>query len=92
MNLALFDAEVFVTAVRDFAVRGDDSGLRGYSAACLERTWRYQEFSHWMADMMHGASGDGGAFRERIMRARLDRILSSDAGARYYQEMFTGLG
>jgi p-hydroxybenzoate 3-monooxygenase len=96
MNLALFDAETFAAAVRDFTVSGDESGLLGYSATCLERTWRYQEFSHWLTDMMHGASGapvgDGGSFRERIMRARLERMLSSEAAARYYQEMFSGLG
>jgi p-hydroxybenzoate 3-monooxygenase len=96
MNLALFDAETFATAVRDFTVDGDESGLRGYSAICLNRTWRYQEYSNWLADMMHGASGapvrDGGTFRERIMRARLDRMLSSETAGRYYSEMFTGLG
>ena len=96
MNLALFDAEVFASAVRDYTVSGDESGLRGYSAACLDRTWRYQEFSNWLTDMMHGASGapagGGGSFRERIMRARLERMLSSETAARYYQEMFTGLG
>jgi hypothetical protein len=46
--------------------------------------------------MMHGSSGapvgGGGTFRERIMRARLDRMLSSDTAGRYYAEMFTGLG
>jgi p-hydroxybenzoate 3-monooxygenase len=96
MNLALFDAEVFATAVRDFTQRGDESGLLGYSAACLERTWRYQEFSNWLTDMMHGASGapvgGGGEWQERIMRARLERMLTSETAGRYYQEMFTGLG
>ena len=96
MSLALYDAEIFVAAVRDFTASGDESGLRGYSATCLARTWRYQEFSNWLAGMMHGASGapvgGGGAFRERIMRARLERLLSSDTAGRYYAEMFTGLG
>jgi len=96
MNLALFDAEVFSAGVRDFTLSGDESGLRDYSDSCLDRTWRYQEFSNWLADMMHGASGapvgGGGTFRERIMRARLDRLLSSDTAGRYYAEMFTGLG
>jgi p-hydroxybenzoate 3-monooxygenase len=96
MNLALFDAEMFAAAVRDYAATGDDSALRGYSDTCLARTWRYQEYSNWLADMVHGASGSpvggGGSFRERIMRARLERLLSSDIAARYYAEMFTGLG
>ena len=96
MNLALFDAEVFASAVRDFTATGDDSALRAYSGTCLARTWRYQEYSNWLAEMVHGASGSpvggGGSFRERIMRARLERLLSSDIAARYYAEMFTGLG
>jgi p-hydroxybenzoate 3-monooxygenase len=96
MNLALFDAETFVTGVRDYVRTGDDAGLRAYSAIVLDRTWRYQEYSNWLADMMHGAAGapvgGGGSFREKIMRARLDRLLSSETAARYYQEMFTGLG
>jgi p-hydroxybenzoate 3-monooxygenase len=96
MNLALFDAEVFASAVSEYTATGDESGLRDYSDTCLRRTWRYQEFSNWLAEMMHGASGapvgGGGSFREHIMRARLERMLSSEAAARYYQEMFTGLG
>jgi p-hydroxybenzoate 3-monooxygenase len=96
MNLALFDAEVFAAAVRDFTATGDDSALRAYSGTCLARTWRYQEYSNWLAEMVHGASGSpvggGSSFRERIMRARLERLLSSGIAARYYAEMFTGLG
>jgi p-hydroxybenzoate 3-monooxygenase len=96
MNLALFDAGVFAAAVSDYIAAGDESGLRDYSDTCLRRTWRYQEFSNWLAEMMHGASGapvgGGGSFREQIMRARLERMLTSDTAARYYQEMFTGLG
>ena len=56
----------------------------------------FQEYANWLADMLHGASGSpvggGGSFRERIMRARLERLLSSEAAARYYAEMFSGLG
>jgi len=115
MNLALFDAETFAAAVGDFTASGDESGLASYSGTCLARTWRYQEYSNWLADMMHGASGSpvaasgspvgasgsavaasgsaaSGSFRERIMRARLERLLSSETAARYYAEMFTGLG
>ena len=69
MNLALFDAEVFAAAVRDFTATGDDSALHAYSGTCLARTWRYQEYSNWLAEMVHGASGSpvggGGSFRER---------------------------
>jgi p-hydroxybenzoate 3-monooxygenase len=87
---------VFAAAVGSYARSGDESGLLAYSGTCLERTWRYQEYSNWLADMMHGASGSpvggGGSFRMRIMRARRERLLSSETAARCYAEMFTGLG
>jgi hypothetical protein len=54
MNLALFDAEVFAGAVREFTATGDESGLLGCSATCLARTWRYQEYSNWLADICTG--------------------------------------
>jgi p-hydroxybenzoate 3-monooxygenase len=91
MNLALYDAEVFATAVRDFAAYGDDSGLRSYSSVCLARTWKYQEWSHWMSEMLHGMCHQDG-FRARLARARFERVASTPAGARYWAELMTGLG
>jgi p-hydroxybenzoate 3-monooxygenase len=41
-NLALHDALLLADALVAFLVRGDDSELRGYSAACLRRVWHYQ--------------------------------------------------
>jgi p-hydroxybenzoate 3-monooxygenase len=93
MNLALYDAEVFATAVRDFTRDGDDAGLRAYSDTCLARTWKYQEWSHWMADMLCGACpANASPFRQRLARARLDRVLGSDTGRAYWAELWTGLG
>ena len=93
MNLALYDAEVFATAVRDFTRDGDDAGLRAYSGTCLARTWKYQEWSHWMADMLCGlCPANASPFRRRLARARLDRVLSTDTGRAYWAELWTGLG
>jgi p-hydroxybenzoate 3-monooxygenase len=93
MNLALYDAEVFAAAVRDRTSDGDDSGLRAYSDVCLERTWKYQEWSYWMSEMLFDLSGpDADPFRARLARARLRRVLDSPAAARYWAEMMTGLG
>jgi p-hydroxybenzoate 3-monooxygenase len=93
MNLALYDAEVFAAAVRDRTRDGDDSGLRAYSDTCLARTWKYQEWSYWMSEMLHGMSGaSADPFLARLARARFQRILDSQAAARYWAEMMTGLG
>lgn len=92
MNLALYDAEVFAAAVRD-RIGGDDSGLRAYSQVCLARTWKYQEWSYWMSEMLLGLSGaDADPFLARLARARFQRVLDSPAATRYWAEMMTGLG
>ena len=53
MNLAIVDACVLFDAVRRFVHSGDGSGLDTYSDTCLERVWRVQDFSMWMAWMLH---------------------------------------
>lgn len=93
MNLALYDAEVFAAAVRDYAKTGDDSGLRGYSDTCLARTWRYQEWSHWMAGMLFGMCPENtDPFGGKLARARFERTQGTEAGNRFWSDLQTGLG
>lgn len=91
MNMALYDAEVFARAVRDFVQTGDGTGLRDYSAVCLRHTWTYQEFSRWMTEMLHDPGQQADPFRARLARARLDRLLGSDTAAREFGELISGL-
>jgi p-hydroxybenzoate 3-monooxygenase len=92
MNLALYDAEVFATAVRDYTATGDVEGLRAYSATCLARTWRYQEWSEWFAEMIFGmCPQNADPFRSRLARARFERVLTMPTAERHWSELFTGL-
>jgi len=93
MNLALYDADVFARAVRDFVHDRDDAGLRAYSQRCLRRVWNDQEFSHWMTRTLHdaGDAGDSGPFRRGLARARLDRLFTSPAAAQSFAELMTGV-
>ncbi|MEU9170321.1 4-hydroxybenzoate 3-monooxygenase [Streptomyces sp. NPDC048420] len=90
MNLALYDADLLARAVRDFVRSGDDTALRTYSARCLRRVWNDQEFSHWLTRTLHDA-GDAGPFLRHLARARLDRLFTSEASARAFAELMTGL-
>ncbi|WP_306335606.1 4-hydroxybenzoate 3-monooxygenase [Streptomyces sp. KL118A] len=89
MNLALHDAFLLGDALVAYAVDGDESGLRGYSAACLPRVWQYQEFSQWFADVLHGASS-GDPFEAGTADARLRRLLGSPTGAAAFAELYIG--
>ncbi|MGW7368016.1 4-hydroxybenzoate 3-monooxygenase [Streptomyces sp. NPDC054841] len=89
MNLALHDAmllgDALVASLRD----GDDSGLRGYSAACLRRAWQYQEFSQWLSEVLHGPSS-GDPYRAGCATARLRRLFESPAAAEAFAELYIG--
>lgn len=93
MNLALFDAEAFVLAVDAFLVSGDSKGLDTYSETCLSRTWRYQEYSGWLTEMLHeaGDTSQEMAFRRKLARARFERMMSSPSSAQYYSILQAGL-
>ncbi|MFE7765640.1 4-hydroxybenzoate 3-monooxygenase [Streptomyces sp. NPDC057438] len=89
MNLALHDSFLLADALIARLREGDDGGLRGYSAACLRRVWHYQEFSQWLAELLHGPSS-GDAFRAGAATARLRRVLGSPAAASTFAELFIG--
>ncbi|GIH14427.1 4-hydroxybenzoate 3-monooxygenase [Rugosimonospora africana] len=92
MNLAVLDAETLAVAISAAVRDGDESGLRAYSATCLERAWRYQEFSRWMLEMLHDA-GDAsrvGPFRRRLARTRLAALFTDSTAARVFGEMMAG--
>jgi p-hydroxybenzoate 3-monooxygenase len=95
MNLALFDAEAFAVAARDYVRDGDDSGLRSYSDTCLARTWRYQEYADWMSSLLFSMSGEHAVadpYGARLARARLARFADpASAAARAWGELMTGL-
>jgi p-hydroxybenzoate 3-monooxygenase len=95
MNLALFDAETFAVAIRDYARDGDDRGLRSYSSTCLARTWRYQEYADWMSSLLFSLCGEHAAadpYAARLARARLARFAdASTTAAGAWGELMTGL-
>jgi len=95
MNLALYDAETFANAARDYVQAGDDSGLRAYSDTCLARSWRYQEYADWWSQMFFSRCGERAAadpYGVRIAQARLARFTEpSSAAALAWGAMMTGL-
>jgi p-hydroxybenzoate 3-monooxygenase len=92
-NLAIMEAEVLATALVDAIVRDDERALTGYSATCLPRIWRAQEFSHWMIDLLHGPAGDApdAGFQHALRRARLDSLRDSRAHQNLFAEHYVGI-
>ncbi|MCX4638469.1 4-hydroxybenzoate 3-monooxygenase [Streptomyces sp. P9-2B-2] len=88
MNLAINDALLLGDALIAH-YDGDDSGLAGYSEACLRRVWQYLEFSEWLSYVLHGASS-GDRFRAGTARARLRRLLGSESAAKAFAGLYMG--
>jgi p-hydroxybenzoate 3-monooxygenase len=74
MNLALADVRELAKAFAASLHHRDQSLLDSYSARCLERVWRAEEFSNYMTQMLHPAE-DG--FENGVQSARLRQAVTS---------------
>jgi p-hydroxybenzoate 3-monooxygenase len=90
MNLAIADVKVLAEALVAWYRKGDDSGLDAYSATCLSRVWRVQDFSRTMTELFHSGLG-GGAFDRNVQKARLRYVWTSTAMATVIAENYVGL-
>jgi p-hydroxybenzoate 3-monooxygenase len=89
MNLAIHDAHVLARALDRWYRTGSARLLDGYTAACLPRVWRAQEFSSSMSSMLHRLPGSDD-FLGRLQRAQLQEVCSSETAARSLAENYVG--
>ncbi|MCP2259492.1 p-hydroxybenzoate 3-monooxygenase [Streptoalloteichus tenebrarius] len=89
MNLAAHDAERLAEALVAH-YEGSDALLHDYSATCLRRVWRSQEFCQWMTEVIHASRDAGSSFRQRLAVARLEHLLTSPAAAAVFAENYLG--
>lgn len=92
-NLAVMEAEVLGKALVAHLKGDDEQQLRGYSAACLPRVWRAQEFSHWMINLLHGPMGDDdeAVFLRALQHARLESLRTSRSHQDFFAENYVGI-
>lgn len=92
-NLAIMAAELLAGALVAELRHGDHRPLARYSAECLPRIWRAQEFSHWMINLLHGPpdAGPEGGFLRALRRARLESLRASRAHQDYFAENYVGV-
>ena len=90
LNLAVADVVVLSRALEEWYRRGSDHLLETYSATCLRRVWRAQDFSNYMSAMLHRYPGDD-PFRDRLQLARLETLTVSEPAARALAVSYTGL-
>jgi p-hydroxybenzoate 3-monooxygenase len=90
LNLAVNDVRLLAEALAAWYRTGSTELLDGYSAACLRRVWRVQDFSSWMTAMLHRSPTDD-EFERKLQRARLEYVAASESAARSLAENYVGL-
>jgi len=90
LNLAVHDVRILARALARYYQTGSTRLIDAYSAVCLKRAWRVQDFSSWMSTMLHRLPGSDGFFG-RLQQAQRDYVSRSEAGARSLAENYVGL-
>jgi p-hydroxybenzoate 3-monooxygenase len=92
-NLAVMEAEVLAHALRAQRRQRDEAPLARYSAACLPRIWRAQEFSHWMIHLLHGPTGTDAesSFLRALHLTRLENLKNNRAHQDLFAEGYVGI-
>ncbi len=90
LNLAVHDVFVLSRALAEWYATGSGDQLDDYSATCLRRVWRAQDFSNYMSSMLHRYPGDD-PFRDRLQLARLETLTVSTGAAQALAVNYTGL-
>ena len=89
MNLALADVVVLHRAIEDFVRTGSEARFDDFAAAVSKRIWKAEHFSWWMTSMLHAAP-DANDFDQRRRLGELEMVASSQHGAAYLAEAYTG--
>jgi p-hydroxybenzoate 3-monooxygenase len=90
LNSAASDIYYLYHAMLGHYLKGDDSGLQGYSAKALARIWKAQRFSWWMTTLLHRFP-DATAYDGKLQQTELAYLLSSEAAQRVLAENYVGL-
>jgi p-hydroxybenzoate 3-monooxygenase len=90
LNLAVADVKWLASALIKWYKDGDDSLLNSYSADCLRRIWRAQDFSNFMTYLFHKQAPHG-SFDYHLQRSRFEYIGRSNAQATTIAENYVGL-
>jgi p-hydroxybenzoate 3-monooxygenase len=90
LNLAIADVRMLAEAVVHWYATGSATALDSYSATCLRRVWRAEQFSYWMTLMLHRIDSDD-PFDGKLQLSQLRYVTSSAAAATSLAENYVGL-
>jgi len=89
LNLAMADIWRLSRGLAEYYQSGSEALLDRYSADCLQRVWRAQQFSWWMTSLLH-RSDTGNLFDCRRQRAELEYVTNSPSAMTSLAENYVG--
>lgn len=90
MNLALADVRWLASAFEEYYTNNKENKLQSYSADCLRRIWRAQDFSHFMTELFHKQAPKG-TFAYQLQKSKFDYLKISTAYQTSLAENYVGL-
>ncbi len=90
LNLAAGDVHYLSEALIEHYVERSDAGIEAYSSKALARVWKAERFSWHLTSLMHHFPDKSG-FEQRMQRAELDYLVSSDHAMAALAENYVGL-
>jgi len=90
LNLAASDVYYLWRAFLEYYRERSTAALDAYSSRALQRVWKAERFSWWMTSILHSFPESSG-FDQRIQRAELQYLVSSQAAMTALAENYVGL-
>jgi len=90
LNLAAGDVHYLSEALIEHYGERSHAGIDAYSGKALARVWKAERFSWWLTSLMHHFPDKSG-FEQRMQRAELDYLVSSDHAMAALAENYVGL-
>ncbi|QDK77212.1 4-hydroxybenzoate 3-monooxygenase [Spirosoma sp. KCTC 42546] len=90
LNMAVADTGQLFHALMDWYQNGSASELANYTACCMRRVWRVQEFSNFMTELLHH-NPNKTPFEAQLQASRFNQLITSQMASTVVAENYVGL-
>lgn len=90
LNMAVADTGQLFDALIDWYQNGSTSELANYTACCMRRVWRVQEFSNFMTELLHH-NPNKTPFEAQLQASRFNQLIASQMASTVVAENYVGV-
>ncbi|WP_332368881.1 FAD-dependent monooxygenase [Spirosoma telluris] len=90
LNMAVADTGQLFEALLAWYQNDSASELADYTAGCMRRVWRVQEFSNFMTELLHH-NPDKTPFEAHLQASRFNQLITSPTASAVVAENYVGI-